>query len=179
MSNSKTLTDDESVMEDWRNNLIRQNEQLVYYCYQRYIRKTSFVMRNKDDIINAGFIGLVKAAERYDSKLGVKFSTYAIINIYSHMINYLRDNRTFFYNTTILEDFIPAPIDDKIDDEIVLCEVIEYLHKTLNEQHYKIFQMWLNGMTQSEIGENLGCSRQHISSVIRKILEKVKRRFGE
>ena len=41
---------------------------------------------DKDDIISEGIIGLRKAAERYDSKVGAKFSCYSVFYIKQHIM---------------------------------------------------------------------------------------------
>jgi RNA polymerase sigma factor for flagellar operon FliA len=44
-----------------------------------------------DDLIQAGIIGLLRSAERFDSERGVKFQTYANRRIEGAMLDYLRE----------------------------------------------------------------------------------------
>jgi len=43
----------------------------------------------KEDIISEGIIGLTRAAEKYDSNLGARFSTYAAFHIKQKMMRYI------------------------------------------------------------------------------------------
>ncbi len=47
-----------------------------------------------DDLIQVGFIGLIKAIDRFEPARGVRFTTYAIPTIAGEMRRYLRDRET-------------------------------------------------------------------------------------
>ena len=166
-------------MEDWRNDLIVKNKPLVYFCFQRFIQKTNFSITYKDDIISEGFVGLCKAAKNYNPDLNVKFVTYATKLIVTNMLLYIRDNKKIVERTIMLEDFA-TPVSIGIsEDATLLNQVVDYLRKTLSDKSFKIFQMWLSGVPQVEIAKTVGCTPQNISTLIRKISEKVKRKFTE
>lgn len=166
-------------MEDWRNDLIIKNKRLVYYCYQRFIKKTTFSITHKDDIISEGLVGLCKAAKLYNPDLNVKFITYATKLIVTDMLLYIRNNKKTVEKTIILEDFMTPPSADTTEDIMSLNQVVAYLRQTLSEKSFKIFQMWLSGTPQVEIAKIVGCTRQNISTLIKRIEEKVKRKFTE
>lgn len=165
-------------MEDWRNDLITRNKQLVYYCYQRFVKKTTFSITYKDDIISEGFVGLCKAAKLYDPNLNVKFVTYATRLVVTNMLLYIRNNKKNVEKTVVLKDFMTPP-DEATEDTVLLNQVVAYLRQTLSEKNFKIFQMWLGGATQSEIARSVGCTKQNVSILIKRIQEKVKRKFGD
>lgn len=48
----------------------------------------------KDDLFQAGCIGLIKAVDNFDLTVGVKFSTYAVPMIIGEIRRYLRDNNS-------------------------------------------------------------------------------------
>lgn len=166
-------------MEDWRNDLITKNKQLVYFCYQRFIKKTTFSITYKDDIISEGFFGLCKAAKLFNPDLNVKFVTYATKMIVIEMLLYIRNNKKTVEKTIILEDFMTPSYNDATEDIMSLNQVVAYLRKTLSEKSFKIFQMWMSGMSKVEIAQVVGCTRQNISTLIKRISEKVKRKFTE
>lgn len=72
---------------DERNQLIAKNTGLVYSCANKFKGKgVEF-----DDLIQSGFIGLIKAAEGFDDSLGYMFSTYAVPAILGEIKRIFRD----------------------------------------------------------------------------------------
>ncbi len=67
--------------------LIIENEKLIYS-----ISKKLYGVE-KEDLIQAGFLGLLKAYNNYDETRGVKFSTYAYGFIYGEMYEAATGNR--------------------------------------------------------------------------------------
>lgn len=59
--------------------LINENINLVYKIASYYYGT------DKEDLIQAGILGLLKAKENYDPTMGAKFSTYAYMSIYGEM----------------------------------------------------------------------------------------------
>ncbi|MDR1409456.1 MAG: sigma-70 family RNA polymerase sigma factor [Oscillospiraceae bacterium] len=57
-----------------RNRIVEENLNLVYTCANRFRGRGA----EYDDMFQAGCIGLIKAAERFDSARGFAFSTYAV-----------------------------------------------------------------------------------------------------
>ena len=64
-----------------RENLVRENIGLVHACAKRFRGRGA----EYDDLFQAGCLGLVKAAERFDESRGVRFSTYAVPVILGEM----------------------------------------------------------------------------------------------
>ncbi|MBQ3553497.1 MAG: SigB/SigF/SigG family RNA polymerase sigma factor [Clostridia bacterium] len=68
--------------------LVEKNIRLVYSVAQRFLhRGTDF-----DDLVQVGFIGLIKAVNNFNSEFGVQFSTYAVPMIAGEMRRLLRDD---------------------------------------------------------------------------------------
>ena len=66
---------------------------LVVYKAQKIFRTLPKLARKKielNDLIQEGFIGLLKAADRYDPKKGASFSTFASFYIDGAVKDYLR-----------------------------------------------------------------------------------------
>lgn len=66
---------------------VLENEGLVYSiinkCHGYY---------DKDDLYQVGIIGLIDASKKFDSSMGVKFSTYAYKYILGEVTKYMREN---------------------------------------------------------------------------------------
>jgi RNA polymerase sigma-32 factor len=70
--------------------LVEGNLRLVVSAAKEYGGRSR---RDLDDLIQAGNVGLVIAAQRYDAGRAVTFSTYALIWIRSTMLNYIINNK--------------------------------------------------------------------------------------
>ena len=73
-----------------RNDLICGNLRLVLSVIKRFSGKKE----NADDLFQVGCVGLIKAVDRFDINLGVKFSTYAVPMIMGELRRYLRDSNS-------------------------------------------------------------------------------------
>lgn len=72
-------------MED----LLLENSNLIY-SIMRYFEKYAL----KDDLYQAGCIGMMQAYEKYDPNVGVKFTTYAYPYILGEMRKLVREDKT-------------------------------------------------------------------------------------
>ncbi len=73
-----------------REKFIVGNMRLVLSLVKRFRIKNHGV----DDVFQAGCVGLIKAIDGFDVKVGVKFSTYAVPMIIGEMKRYLRDGNS-------------------------------------------------------------------------------------
>ncbi|WP_350343558.1 RNA polymerase sporulation sigma factor SigG [Proteinivorax tanatarense] len=71
-----------------RDELVRGNLRLVLSVLKQFKNRGE----NLDDLFQIGCVGLVKAIDNFDPKLGVKFSTYAVPMVMGEIRRYLRDN---------------------------------------------------------------------------------------
>ena len=74
--------------QDARNQFITLNMRLVLSIVQRF----AIAKNNVDDVFQVGMVGLIKAIDNFDIKLGVKFSTYAVPMIIGEIRRYMRDS---------------------------------------------------------------------------------------
>ena len=86
------------MMQD-RNTLIETNVRLVHSCCKRFVGRGI----EYDDIFQAGCIGLVKAADGFDSSRGLCFSTYAVPNIIGEIKRLFRDTGAVKVSRSIKE----------------------------------------------------------------------------
>lgn len=71
-----------------REELIYGNLRLVLSVIKKYAGKKE----NADDLFQVGCVGLIKAVDRFNTDLDVKFSTYAVPMILGELRRYLRDS---------------------------------------------------------------------------------------
>ena len=73
-----------------RNNLVEKNLGLVHSCANRFRGRGV----EYDDLFQAGCVGLIKAADNFDSSRGFSFSTYAVPVILGEIRRIFRDGGT-------------------------------------------------------------------------------------
>ena len=78
---------------------IEENLGLVHLCAKRFSGKGV----EYEDLFQAGCVGLVKAAENFDSSRGVKFSTYAVPVILGEVRLLFREGRALRVSRTMQE----------------------------------------------------------------------------
>src|SRR5215510_7553556 len=76
--------------------LILKNERLIYSIMKYFDR-----YQNKEDLFQAGCIGLIEAYHRYDETHGTKFSTYAYDYILGEMRKLVREDKGIKVNRKI------------------------------------------------------------------------------
>ena len=67
--------------------ILMNNENLVYSIINRYSD-----YYDRDDLYQAGMMGIINAYKNFDDKLGIKFSTYAYKYILGEVNKYIREN---------------------------------------------------------------------------------------
>lgn len=146
--------------------LIEENIGLVYKVVSHfYVSKY-----DRNDLVQAGLMGLQYAIEHFDEKLGNKLSTYAIPFIIGSVKKELN-------NIKMLDDYIEEMeliVDEstKSNNENDYCEVI----KNLDKKMQLIYQMkFIEGFTEQKIANHLGINQSTVSRKIKKIIEIIKK----
>ncbi len=96
---------------------------------------------DREDLIGAGVIGLVKSVDQFDPTRDVKFETYAIALIRGAILEMLRD-----------EDWVPRSIREKL----------KALDKTMMSLETKLGR----SPTEHELAETMGISGQEVSELM-------------
>jgi RNA polymerase sporulation-specific sigma factor len=177
-----------------KDKLIEHNLRLVAHIIKRYYSN----MRDQEDLISIGTIGLIKAASTFDYEKGAKFATYASRCIENEILMHFRSLKK-----TAQDVFISDPIDtDKegnsltlqdimSDDENIFERIDLHLraermytfiesHLTSREKDILIMRYGLFGhkpMTQREVAEKLKISRSYVSRIEKKAIGILKRLF--
>jgi RNA polymerase sporulation-specific sigma factor len=86
--------------EEAREEIIVQNTGLVKNIALKYINSG----HEFDDLLQIGFIGLLKAVDRFDPKFDVMFSTYAVPMILGEIKRHLRDDGRIKISRQIKQD---------------------------------------------------------------------------
>ena len=176
-----------------RNKLIEHNLRLVAHIVKKFD-----AVRDTDDLISIGTIGLIKGIDSYKNNKKTKITTYAARCIQNEILMYYRSNKNRG-NTISLNDSIGF---DKEGNEINLIEMIKdkdidlfdkidiknnimLLNKYLKvlyprEKEIIIKRYGLYNtleMTQKEIAKELKISRSYVSRIEKRALTKMLTEF--
>lgn len=116
-----------------------------------------------NDLIAAGNIGLIEAAEKFDHSRGFKFISFAVWHIRKEMLKHLGDNTRMIRipqnKTNELRFIMEATnmLTSELGREATLEEVMEYVHKT-GDTHGKSLSI-----NSSNIMSVLNADRKHAS----------------
>ena len=166
--------------------LCTENIPLVYYVYWHKFNKYQNIKeRFYDELISAGFLGLLQAARRYDPSTGYKFSTFAAASIERRMYTEARRIFRWYYRspTVCLEDRrnVPDKNFDSIaaaDQRMVVNYVLAKAKEKLYPKHWDILCDYLCGVPVQELAEkhhckSIGQTLTNIFAKIRKISEEI------
>ena len=176
-----------------RNTLIEHNLRLVAHIIKKYYSS----VRDQDDLISIGTIGLIKAVGTFDYTKGTRFATYASRCIENEILMHFRASKKTAQDVSISD-----PIDtDKEGNPLTLMDVISeddtilddldlkinaeklyrYIRESLDDREQEIIE-WRygligDGLTQREVAKKLNISRSYVSRIEKKALSKLKKRF--
>ena len=164
------------------NELIKENEGLVYYTMNKYFYTTTSEYDIKEDLAQVGYMALYKAIQTYDEGR-TEFSTYAVKVIKSKMINFLQNdlykyiskgglksihnNEGLDEDSEKMRDRNMGRMDD--DTEVNANELLDYIKGYKDERAYRIVCLLNEGYTYEEIGDIIGLSKQRINQIIVKL----------
>ena len=155
-------------------------------------------MRDQDDLISIGTIGLIKAASTFDYEKGAKFATYASRCIENEILMYFRSLKK-----TSQDVFISDPIDtdkegnaltfqdimsdddnifERIDLQLKSERMYQFIDAHLSRREKDILVMRYGlfcrkPLTQREVADRLGISRSYVSRIEKKALSTLKQQF--
>src|SRR5580698_684553 len=96
---------------------------------------------DREDLVGAGVIGLVKSVDQYDPSRDVKFETYAIALIRGAILEMLRD-----------EDWVPRSIRERL--------------KALDRAMMALESKFGRPASEQELADDLGVTRQEIGELM-------------
>lgn len=124
-----------------------------------------------EDLKSVAYLGLVKAADNYDSNLG-SFSNYAKIRINGEIIDYLRQLSSKELKS--IEDFqFDEP--EVFEENTKLKYFFNFVFSKLNNIDSTILRMYyLENKTMKEIGVLHGICESRVSQILKKCKSKIK-----
>lgn len=160
--------------------LVEKNHNLIY----EFAKKKNLVI---DEYYGILAIGLCKAALAYDENLG-KFSTIAYCcmnNMLKEHYRYINkqcaipEDRILSYDIQLSDEdscttYVDMIADDYCIHDTVISKIMsESIISILSDNEQIVCNLLMNGMKQSEIAVQMGCSRQNIGHYIQQIRKKL------
>ena len=180
-----------------REELILHNLRLVSHIVRKYYSS----VKNQDDLLSIGSIGLIKAVDSFDEKNGVRFATYASKCIQNEILMYFRSRKKLSnevsINDTIDVDRDGNPLtyidvisvedntDEELDRKILSGKALQLVNTVLTEREREIIALryGLFGvkkpLTHREVALKLGISRSYVSRLEKGALEKLREQMVE
>jgi RNA polymerase sporulation-specific sigma factor len=181
--------------EEAKHRLIEHNLRLVAHIIKRYYSS----LRDQEDLISIGTIGLIKAAGTFDQEKGARFATYASRCIENEILMYFRNLRKSSQDV-----FISDPIDtdkegnsltlqdvmsddenifDRIDLRLKSERMYQFIEKCLPKREKMIIVMRYGlfcqkPLTQREVADLLRISRSYVSRIEKKAISTLRKQFG-
>ncbi len=146
-----------------------------------------------DDIRQAGYVGLMKAAVSFDPSRAVQFKTYAAHVVSGEIRHYLRDRAALVrrprgkrppFRVLWLDDdhggaapprtpvagelASPAPTEDRV-------AVWQALARLPKRHRRVLYYLFFEDLTQAETGEILGVTQRHVSRLLQQALNSLRR----
>lgn len=139
-----------------------------------------------DDLVQAGRIGLIHAARRYDAARGVPFAAYAAQTVLGEMRHHLRDRtsqlsgtrgalaapRTVELSDVDTTDAGPATAYEQVEQRVALLPHLELLPA---EERQVLVLRFVDNLTQDAVATALGVSQSHVSRVQARALARLRR----
>ncbi len=174
--------------------LIEHNLRLVAHIIKKYYSG----IREQEDLISIGTIGLIKAVNTFDNAKGTRLATYAARCIENEILMNFRNQKK-----SAQDLYISDPIDmDKDGNPLSLIDIIatgdtivedldlkikseklrRFVTQISDERERLIIEMryGLDGskpVTQREIANQLHISRSYVSRIEKKALQNLRKRF--
>jgi RNA polymerase sporulation-specific sigma factor len=174
-----------------REKLIEHNLRLVAHIIKKYDTDKN----EQEDLISVGTIGLIKAIDSFDCKLGNRFATYAGKCVQNEILMYFRNQKKFASETSLNEtievdkDGNPLTVLDvmRVEDDVVdavhqksrIGLALHALECVLSERERKviILRYGLGGNrahTQKQVAVVLGISRSYVSRIEKSALDQLR-----
>lgn len=132
---------------------------LEYDSYVKALANHFSFYKQKDDLYQAGFVGLIMAYKKYDPAYGVKFTTFAYNYIMGEMKKVVREDSSLKYSKDLLSlklkiEKVSVLLTQKLMRYPTKTEIISFIGIT-EEEYDKVMMMSNPVSLDKSVGEDL------------------------
>jgi RNA polymerase sigma factor for flagellar operon FliA len=172
---------------DERNALVQANTGLVYFLAKR-LHGTLADDAELDELVSAGMLGLIRAAELFEHERGLAFATFATTRIRGAMLDELRrldrlprslraKDRQLQTVRNTLRERLPAPefdLDVEIDREIERERLHEAMEALSPDERLVLSLSFFEDKTLQEIAPHIGVTESGASRIRARALRQLR-----
>lgn len=167
--------------------LVSENARLVRSCVRPYF----LIGGERDDLIQEGMLGLLSAVRSFSPENGTHFQVYAEKCIRRRILDAIKKSNR--YKNSPLNEYVSftSPEFDEsqltvsvsTDPESIVIndeqndELKAQIKDSLSKFENKVFDLYLEGMSYSEMADNLGVSLKSVDNAVQRIRNKVERQI--
>lgn len=146
-----------------------------------YARRFYLLGGDYEDLVQEGMIGLLNAIRQYQPAEG-PFSSYAPVCVRSRLISAVRaasakkhsplnDSVSIseYSSDTVFPDFVSGSPEDVLLDRELYSDVLSGLLLLLSPLEKRVFQVYLKGLSASEIAQELGIPLKSVLNALHRI----------
>lgn len=149
------------------------NVNLVFYIYNSKFNNSKYI---KEDLIQEGMVGLLKAINGFDENRKIKFTTYAYKIIYNTMLNYIiRKEQKHNLHCVPIDNIENDLTDDFIEKNELILD-LDIIEKFINSNYCDdkftknvATLYFFKNVNQYEIAKIFLCSQTKICRTIKKL----------
>lgn len=180
--------------DEFANNiLLNKYRPVIVKAASKYYSEASRYGLEMDDLIQEGYIGLYDAMKNYNSNMNVLFYTYAMISIFSKIMNCVKMRKAQKHACLNQSISLSQPISN-LSEDMILLDVLEDTHTlspacyveemeleenlksfilSLDDLHSSVFELKLNGFKNGDIGTLLDISPKNVTNILYKLRKKL------
>ena len=165
--------------------IVERYHDMVYKLSQQYYGAWA----EKSDIIQNGFVGLLKAIFYYDCEKKSNFNTFAWMNINSEMKSFLtylnRKKNKMLSDSVSFEEILHETQEDEegsyfitrdkqdiyenpYTDQMIVEKTINSLKMEVTQKEYQVFELFLQKYTYDEISQKVSMKKKKVDNTIQK-----------
>lgn len=152
--------------------LARNNYKLVPYFSKQYIRKYNLKNHHKEELIQYGYEGFMKACEKFDDTRGFKLSTYSRFWIHKYMDDYIKDKM----KTDLIIPLNVLKYNNILDNEKNKNVFNDYTLK--DWEKILLYRKYYKKETFIKISQSLNISRETLRKKYNNIYEKIRTQYN-
>ncbi len=169
--------------------LVERHARLVRACARPYFLAGG----DRDDLIQEGMLGLLSAVRRYDPTKGVPFVSFAEFCIRRRILDAVKSasrNKNIPLNSSVSlespqfdEKLLPLALNLRDPEELIIAreqalEIRAKLGVCLSRMEKTILDLYLSGMSYSEMAEVVQKSTKSVDNAVQRIRKKLARQLN-